>query len=193
MKKLIFLSLVLFFIVQSSSFAQMAMPDHVKGKMTYPALDFNPWVGVIPIENSAMPYDPSLEYKIALDLYGRIKDSTQIHSTITEIGRTYNLHIANGVPADKIKIVVVIHGGISLVGGTDAAYQERYGIDNPNMIAIKALEEVGVQFYMCGQSMSFWKVSASSITPEVKIALSAKTTFVMLDQMGYSYLDVGED
>ena len=61
------------------------------------------------------------------------------------------------------------------------------------MIAIKALEKVGVKFYMCGQSMSFWNVSATSITSEVKIAISAKTTFVMLDQMGYSYLNVGED
>jgi intracellular sulfur oxidation DsrE/DsrF family protein len=193
MKKHLILFLLLAATAQMNSFAQMTMPEHIKGKMTYPALNFDPWVGVIPIENSAMPYDPSLEYKIVLDLYGRIKDSTQIHSTITEIGRTYNLHIANGVPADKIKIVAVIHGGISLVGGTDAAYQEKYGIDNPNMIAIKALEEVGVKFYMCGQSMSFWNVPAASITPEVKIAISAKTTFVMLDQMGYSYLDVGED
>lgn len=192
MKKLLFFSLITFGFI-SISFAQSKMPEHIKEKMTYPALDFDPWVGVIPIENSAMPYDPSLDYKIVLDLYGRIKDSTQVHSTITEIGRTYNLHIANGVPADKIQIVAVIHGGISLAAGTNEAYQERYGIDNPNLAGIRALEKVGVKFYMCGQSMSFWNVPAASITPEVKIALSAKTTFVMLDQMGYSYLNVGED
>lgn len=177
----------------SQSFAQSKIPPHIKEKMTYPALDFAPWVGVIPIENAAMPYDPSLDYKIAIDVYGSVKDSTQIHSSFTEVARTYNLHIANGVPADKIQIVAVIHGGMSLAAGTNEAYQEKYGLDNPNMLAIKELEKVGVKFYMCGQSMSFWNIPAESITPEVGIAISAKTIFVMLDQMGYSYLDVGED
>ena len=192
MKKCLILFFVLILVSLSPSFSQN-MPPHIAEKITYPLLDFAPWVGVIPIENAAMPYDPSLDYKIAIDAYGTVKDSTKIHSVFTEIARTYNLHIANGVPADKIEIVAVIHGGLSLAAGTDAAYQEKYGLDNPNILAIKELEKVGVKFLMCGQSMSFRKVSAESITPQVKIALSAKTAFVMLDQMGFSYLNVSDD
>ncbi|MFC3879131.1 DsrE family protein [Algoriphagus namhaensis] len=189
--------LCLAFFASSILFAFSAnsqqMPPHIAETITYPQLDFTPWVGVIPIENAAMPYDPSLDYKIAIDVYGSVKDSTKIHSTFTEIARTYNLHIANGVPADKIEIVAVIHGGMSLAAGTHEAYQEKYGIDNPNMLAIQELEKVGVKFLMCGQSMSFWNIPANNITPEVKIAISAKTSFVMLDQMGFSYLNVSDD
>ena len=193
MKKYLTLILLLALGFQGDLFAQESVPPHIKDHITYPVLDFAPWVGVMPIENPAMPYDPSLDYKIAIDVYGTVKDSTKMHSAFTEIARTYNLHIANGVPADKIEIVTVIHGGMSLAAGTNEAYQEKYGIDNPNILAIKELEKVGVKFLMCGQSMSFWNIPAESITPEVKIAVSAKTSFVMLDQMGFSYLNVSED
>lgn len=193
MKKAILVFLILMTSAVVPAISQESMPPHIAGKITYPLLDFAPWVGVMPIENAAMPYDPTLDYKIAIDVYGTVKDSTKMHSAFTEIARTYNLHIANGVPADKIEIVAVIHGGMSLAASTNVAYQEKYGIDNPNILAIKELEKVGVKFLMCGQSMSFWNIPAESITPEVKIAISAKTSFVMLDQMGFSYLNVSDD
>jgi len=193
MKVVVFSLLLLICFSLTPAFAQVKMPDHIAEQITYPALDFAPWVGVIPFENAAMPYDPTLDYKIAIDVYGTVKDSTQIHPTLTEVARTYNLHIANGVPADQIEIVAVIHGGLSMAAATHDAYEEKYGIQNPNLLAIEALEEVGVKFLMCAQSMLFWNVPAEHITPEVKIAISAKTSFVMLDQMGFSYLSVGEE
>ncbi|MHA7131514.1 DsrE family protein [Algoriphagus namhaensis] len=191
--KNLFLTAMAFFVLLAFPTFSQQMPPHIADNITYPYLDFAPWVGVIPIENAAMPYDPSLNYKLAIDVYGSVSDSAAIHPTFTEIARTYNLHIANGVPADKIEIVAVIHGGLSLAAGTHAAYQEKYGIDNPNMLAIEELEKVGVKFLMCGQSMSFRNVPAESITSQVKIALSAKTAFVMLDQMGFTYLNVSKE
>ncbi|EAZ79431.2 hypothetical protein ALPR1_04293 [Algoriphagus machipongonensis] len=174
-------------------FAQGEIPPHIKEHITYPVLDFHPWVGVMPVDNPKMPYDPSLEYKVAIDLYGSLKDSTEIHSTFLEVARTYNLNIANGVPADKIKIAAVIHGGLIQAILNESEYESKYSTENPNLAAIKALEEVGVKFYVCGQSMGFYNMKASQITPMVNMAVSAKTTFITLDQMGYSYLNVSED
>jgi intracellular sulfur oxidation DsrE/DsrF family protein len=190
MKKLLFLCLALVLIVQSTSFAQMTMPEHIKEKMTYPVLNFAPWVGVIPVVDPVMTYDPALTYKIAIDVYGTFKDSTKIYEPFTEIARTYNLFIANGVPADKIKIAAIVHGGLSRAVLSNAAFQEKYGIDNPTISALQELKKVGVEFYLCGQSMAFLQLPQEDITPEVKVAISAKTTFVALDQMGYTYLDV---
>jgi intracellular sulfur oxidation DsrE/DsrF family protein len=190
MKKLLFICLSLVLTVQSISFAQMNMAEHIKGKMTYPVLDFAPWVGVIPIVDAAMPYDSALTYKIAIDIYGTFKDSTKVYQPFTEIARTYNLHIANGVPAEKIKIAAVIHGGLSKAVLSNDAYQEKYGIDNPNMVALQELKKVGVEFYLCGQSMVFLQIPQENIAKEVKVAISAKTTFVALDQMGYTFMDV---
>lgn len=42
-------------------------------------------------------------------------------------------------------------------------------------------------------SMGFYNMRAENITPIVKVAVSAKTTSVTLDQKGYSYLNVSED
>jgi intracellular sulfur oxidation DsrE/DsrF family protein len=187
-----FLWLVLFFllVIQVDSFGQMAMPDHIKSKITYPVLDFAPWVGVMPVVDPVMPYDPSITYKIAIDVYGTFKDSTKVYEPFTEIARTYNLHIANGVPANKIKIAAIIHGGLSEAVINNDAYKEKYGIDNPNILALQELKKVGVEFYLCGQSMAFLQIPQADITPQVKVAISAKTTFVALAQMGYTYMDV---
>jgi intracellular sulfur oxidation DsrE/DsrF family protein len=193
MKKIIASIFLLLIVGSIGCFAQGEMPPHIKENITYPVLDFHPWIGVMPVENPKMTYDPSLEYKVAIDLYGSVKDSTAIQSSILEVARTYNLHIANGVPADKIKIAAVIHGGLIQAILNEGDYESKYKTTNPNLIAIKALEEVGVQFYVCGQSMGFYNLDASNITPMVNMAVSAKTTFITLDQMGYSYLNVSED
>jgi intracellular sulfur oxidation DsrE/DsrF family protein len=177
----------------AESFAQENMPPHIKENITYPVLDFHPWVGVMPVEDPVMKYNPQLDYKIAIDLYGKVKDTTAIHPVILEVARTYNLNIANGVPAEKIQIAAVIHGGLVHAILTEEDYQKKYGQSNPNLAALKALEEVGVKFYVCGQSMGFNNLKTLNITPMVKMAISAKTTFITLDQMGYSYLNVSED
>lgn len=186
-------SFVLFFGLSLSAFAQDELPPHIKENITYPVLNFHPWVGVMPVKGPAMQYNPDLDYKIALDLYGRVKDSTAIHSVFLEVARTYNLNIANGVPAEKIQIAAVIHGGLVQAILNEEAYQTKYSLPNPNLAAIKALEEVGVKFYVCGQSMGFNNLGPEKITPMVNMAVSAKTTFITLDQMGYSYLNVSED
>lgn len=175
------------------SFAQLEMPPHIKDKITYPVLDFHPWVGVIPIENPAIPYDPSLDYKVAIDLYGKVKDSTAVHPVILEVARTYNLGIANGVPPEKLKIAGIFHGGITSAIFSDEEYEKKYGIPNPNLPAIQKLKEVGVEFYICGQSMAFWNHTKEQITPLVPQVMSAKYAFITLDQKGYSYLNVSED
>lgn len=192
--KLFFYALTVLLLANFSvALAQDGMPPHIKDNITYPVLDFHPWVGVMPIANGALPYDPSLDYKIVLDLYGKMKDSTEIHPVFLEVARTYNLNIANGVPAEKIHIAAVIHGGIVRAILTEEDYQEKYQTTNPNLAAIKALEEVGVKFYACGQSLRFNNIATDIVTPMVKVAVSAKTSFITLDQMGYSYLNVSDD
>ncbi len=193
MKLFFYPAFVIFLFSISQVWAQGDMPDHIKEKITYPVLDFHPWIGLIPVFDGAFSYNPELDYKIALDLYGRVKDSTSIHPVILEVARTYNLNIANGVPPEKIQIAAIIHGGLVQAILSEEEYQKKYQTTNPNLSALKALEDVGVKFYVCGQSMGFYDIAAVRITPIVKMAISAKTTFITLDQMGFSYLDVSGD
>ncbi|MEP0713595.1 DsrE family protein [Algoriphagus sp.] len=192
--KLFFFSLSLIFLANfTGAFAQEGMPPHIKDHITYPVLDFHPWVGVMPSKNAALPFDPTLDYKIVLDLYGKMKDSTAIHPVFQEVARTYNLNIANGVPADKIHMAAVIHGGIVRAILSEENYQEKYQTANPNLLAIKALEDLVVKFYVCGQSLAFNNIPSDKVTSLVKVAVSAKTSFITLDQMGYSYLNISDD
>jgi len=177
-------------LVVNSGYAQDEMPAHIKDHIIYPVLDFHEWVGVLPIKDAAMTYNPELDYKVALDLYGKMNDSTEIHSVILEVARTYNLLRANGVPADKIQMAAVIHGGLVRAILKEEQFQEDYKVSNPNLAAIKALEDLGVKFYVCGQSVVFNNIPQENISPLVKLTLSAKTTFIALDQMGFSYLNL---
>jgi intracellular sulfur oxidation DsrE/DsrF family protein len=150
-------------------------------------------MGVMQMENTVLKYNASIDYKVVIDVYDRVKDSSQLATTLREVGRTYNLNIANGVPKDKLKMAVVIHGGAVAAILNDAAYEKKYGIKNPNSEALRAYKEQGIQFYVCGQSLAMMNLPAEKLAPEIEVSISAKTAFITLDQLGYSYLNVNED
>jgi len=150
-------------------------------------------MGVVDTDNAVLKYNPEIDYKVVIDVYDKVKDSSKLASTLSEVGRTYNLNIANGVPEDKLKMAVVIHGGAVRAILNDVAYEEKYGIKNPNLEALRVYKEHGIQFYVCGQSVGFMNLSSDKLAPEIDVAVSAKTAFITLDQLGYSYLNVNED
>jgi intracellular sulfur oxidation DsrE/DsrF family protein len=186
-----FILLLTYFVFASSTFGQVGIPEHLQGKISYPALDFSTWVGVIKTHAEVLTYDPTLEYKVAVDVYGNQKDSTKIHGSLDEVARTFNLHLANGVPKEKLKMAVVIHGMAVYAILNEESYQERFKISNPNLVALEALNKAGIELIVCGQNLGFFNFSREQISPLVKVAYSAKTALVTLDQKGYSFLDVG--
>ena len=188
MKK-IYLLLSLFLITQLG-FAQL--PAHLDGKVEYPVFDFHPWVGVVKTKSKVLKYDKELSYKMAIDVTDGVKDSTKILSPLLEVARSYNLNIANGVPKRKLETAVVIHG--SAIWGilNNEAYKEKYGVDNPNLEAIKTMKRQGIEFYVCAQVLGFRNIPFDNVSKEIDIAVSAKTALMTLDQMGYSYMNVNE-
>jgi intracellular sulfur oxidation DsrE/DsrF family protein len=187
-------SLLLFFALFQFGLlaAQNNIPSHWMENITYPVIDFGPWVGVYTIEPQTLTYDPNLEYKVALDIYDSFKDSTKVNGALREVARTYNLLIANGAPREKVKVAAVIHAGSVYSILSEEEYLKRYGISNPNLPLIAKLKEAGVELYVCGQNLGMFQLQAMQLTPEVKVALSAKTALITLDQMGYSFLNVSE-
>lgn len=103
------------------------------------------------------------------------------------------MNIANGVPIDKLKIAAVIHGyGMDAILNNEK-YKEKYDVENPNTETINQLIDLGVDFYVCGQNLGMFNLSKDDILSGILVPISAKTTFITLDQMGYSYLNVNED
>lgn len=191
MKKLAILVILALF--QFSSYAQDSLPPHLEGKIKYPAFKLHTYMGVVDTENTVLKYDSSIDYKLAIDVYDKVKDSSKLSGPFSEVGRTYNLNIANGVPEDKLKVAVIIHGGAVSSILNDKAYEKKYGIKNPNSEALRVYKESGVQFYVCGQSLGFLNIPHEDLAPEIDVSISAKTAFITLDQLGYSYLNVNGD
>lgn len=180
----------LLLMFQTMSGQENSVPPHLIGKISYPVINTHPYMGVIAIDSTSLGYDQNLEYKIVIDVYEKAKDSTQMNNAIREVARTYNLNVANGVPVDRLHMSAVVHGWAVDAILSDPAYMEKFGRRNPNSRTIKALHDTGVTFYVCGQSLGMFNIPKENLLPEIEVALSAKTTFITLDQMGYSYLNV---
>ena len=159
------------------SFAQTAQFPIVKG-----------FGGIYEIKDAVERPDPSLEYKIIIDMTTGADNPAEISRWVDNIARLMNLHGLAGVPQDRIHVKVVIHGGAIFTLLTDENYQERNKIDNPNLKVYEALKAAGAEFFVCGQSMVARKLDKSDLWPGVKIAHSALTTITTYVPQGYTLL-----
>lgn len=185
------LLILLLFLTPIISFAQM--PAHLEGRIEYPVFDFTPFVGVVKSDAKALSYDKKLDYKLVIDIVDAPSDSASIMVTLSEVARTYNLHIANGVPEKKLDMAVVIHG--SAIYGTlkNDVYKARNKVDNPNLKILKLFKEQGIDLYICAQVLAFRNVNFDDVAEEVELAVSAKTALTTLNQKGYTYMKISEN
>lgn len=103
--------------------------------------------------------------------------------------RFLNMHVANGVPQENIRLVVVVHGKAALELLTDAAYAanplSQQG-DNPSARLVEALLDADVRFILCGQSAAVYGVKPEDLIPGVEMSLSAMTAHALLQQNGFT-------
>lgn len=169
-------SLVLFTLLVSSSFVLAQTPQFpiVKG-----------YGGIFEIKDATERPDPSLEYKILVDLASASENDKEISRWVDNVARMMNLHGLAGVPKEKIHVKVIIHGGAVFTLLNDANYREKYQVDNPNLKVYQALQEAGAEIMICGQSMVMRKLAKEDLWSGVKIAHSALTTITTYVPQGY--------
>jgi intracellular sulfur oxidation DsrE/DsrF family protein len=153
---------------------------------------------VKPAEVNDLP-DLSKDYKLLFEIvdFSR-KNNVETafkneNAMLLEAGRIINLHIASGIPADKLKVVFVIHGKAVDVLYNNKMYQEQYKIDNPNLALIKQMQDKGIKFIVCGQLMTWGGLKLSNLTEGIKEAYSAKTAVSNYQNQGYIYAKIHED
>ncbi len=144
--------------------------------------------GVYVIEDATERPDPSLEYKILVDLISPSEDPKEISRFVENVARLMNLHGLAGVPKDRIHVKVIVHGGAIFSILNDTQYRERYEVDNPNLKVFEALEEGGAEILVCGQSMMARKLTKEDVWPGVEIAHSMLTTATTYVPQGYVML-----
>lgn len=175
LQKIAFIGLIFFLSLQAK--AQTPQFPIVKG-----------FGGIYEIADATERPDPTLEYKILVDLTSTAEDNKQISRWVDNVARMINLHGLAGVPKEKIKVKVVIHGGAIFTLLLDEQYKGRFEVENPNLKVFEALKEAGVDVYVCGQSLIARNLKSSDLWPGVTIAHSALTTITTYVPQGYVLL-----
>lgn len=144
--------------------------------------------GIYEIADATERPNPTLEYKILVDLAFGAEDNKEISRWVDNVARMMNLHGLAGVPKDKMKIKVVIHGGAIFTLLNDENYTKRFEVANPNIKVFEALKAAGADIYVCGQSLVARNLKSADLWPGIAIAHSAMTTITTYVPQGYVLL-----
>jgi uncharacterized protein (TIGR01244 family) len=128
------------------------------------------------------------EHRLVIDASAGESTDSGINRRFETAARAVNLYALAGVPADKLKIAMVIHGKATPSVLSDASFQAHFGKPNPNAALMTELHKAGVQFLVCGQAMTHAGYSAGEIRSDVQVALSAMTALEDLQAAGYSLI-----
>jgi intracellular sulfur oxidation DsrE/DsrF family protein len=135
-----------------------------------------------PIGDRDVPLREDFVYKAVFDIANDPVEGS-VNRNLVSVARFLNMHARNGVAAENMNLAVVVHG--------PAVKNLLSKADNPNLELIAKLQEAGVDFYVCGQSLTFRGSTKDELASGVKIALSAMTMLTILQSDGYALLPWG--
>lgn len=142
---------------------------------------------VAPVQDAHERPDPNRDYKVVFDVSKGAADAGKPAPGLDRVARFVNMLGAGSVPADKQRIVAVLHGPATEAVMTDAAYGRRHGgAKNPNGPLIAALEQAGVDVRVCGQALSGQKIARDEVLPAVQVDLAALMTVTHLQFAGFA-------
>lgn len=140
---------------------------------------------VFQINNPDFVTDATQEFKVVFDVKDGPKSDTELNRNIETVARFLNMHVQSGIPLSQLKAALIVHGTATRNLLSDAAHQKRYKTDNPNRELVEELLKAGVEVIMCGQSSKSRDLPKEDLIPGVKIALSAMTANIQLQNQGY--------
>lgn len=129
-----------------------------------------------------------LNYNIVIDIRSGPSSADMINPALNNIARMLNLHAVGGTSPDKIKVKAVIHNMATPTIADNATYNEKFGMDNPNIGLIQELTDAGVELFVCGQSMIARDYPFDGLNPNIKLSVSALTVMTTYEIQGYTSL-----
>jgi intracellular sulfur oxidation DsrE/DsrF family protein len=132
--------------------------------------------------------DPAIDYKIVVELTENTPKADSLNIYLEAIATLINLHAAEGVPAKNIKVAVVLRKGATYAVLGDELFRKYFKVENPNRQLLKELQDAGVQFYVCGQTMIKRSMKEEELMPGTKIASSGLTSISTLQLQGYTMI-----
>lgn len=132
--------------------------------------------------------DARTTYKAVFDVTKAGPAGDKINPSLDHIARTVNVFAAAGVPLDHLKFTVIIHGPATSSALNDKEFEAKFGHANPDAAVIEALTKAGVQVLVCGNALGDFKYDPSMVNPHIKVALSAMSTLIILQDEGYAVM-----
>ncbi|MFN8356194.1 MAG: DsrE family protein [Spirosomataceae bacterium] len=136
--------------------------------------------GIFEVPEAVNIADAKLSYKVLGEVIKAADKPDSLNPSLDKLARLLNVHIAAGVPAKNLDMVVVIHFVGTPIILSDEAHQKKFGMPNPNTKLINEMAAKGVKFYVCGQSLRARNLVNEARNPNIKVvhaALLALTTF----------------
>ena len=155
---------------------------------THPAIKGYGPVHVWP-HDALMP-DKTTVYKAVFDVTKPSKAPDKVSGALDHVARAVNAFAAAGVPTDHLKYVIILHGPATFGILSEAAYQRKFHVSNPNLKLIEALHKAGVEIYVCGNALADLKFTPKDVDSHVKVALSALSTLIILQDKGYALISM---
>jgi intracellular sulfur oxidation DsrE/DsrF family protein len=112
-------------------------------------------------------------------------DTATVNQQLTTIARFLNLHARHDIPAERVRVAAVVHGGGWMSLLADSAHVARYGKPNPSRVLVEELVAAGAQLVLCGQTAGGRGVRQEELLPGVQIAISAMTALNVFQAQGY--------
>ena len=131
---------------------------------------------------------PAAGVKAVFDIAVGSEDPATLNRRIETVARYLNMHIAAGYPKEAVQAALVLHGSAARDALDNEAFQKRYGVDNPNIALLEALQEAGVEVFLCGQSREHRGFAPDEIAQPVSVALSAMTVLLAKQHAGYGLI-----
>ncbi len=141
-----------------------------------------------PLPNAAFQPDKTMVYRVVFSVTRAPKGAKDPDGGLEPVARAVNVFASAGVPLDHLKFVAIIHGGATPMVLDNAHYKKQFGKDNPNLKVIRELKAAGVEVAVCGQAVAGYGYQYSWVDPDVKVALSALSTMVILQHEGYALM-----
>ncbi len=144
--------------------------------------------GVLPRPHAVE--QPRTGAKVVFDATADAKPA-DVNKGLDRVARLLNLYGSAGLRATDVQIAIVLHGEATKTALSDAAYKERFGVEqNPNLPLIQELKQAGVEVLVCGQALNYKGFADAAVADGVPIAAAALTVVVNKQTDGYSYIPV---
>lgn len=135
----------------------------------------------------AQPRDGS---KVCVDITSA-SPPEKVHAGLEKVARYVNIYAGAGQVPAKAIFTVILHGEAITACLSDEAYARRFGgAPNPSLPLIKALDDAGVELFVCGQSLLSGGMETSEVVAPVKVAVSALTVGVNCQEEGYALVPI---